>query len=201
MRDLLKIIVPEKTEAIVFGIFGLLLLIVLNIQRILLLAGGVSVQEVKNALSLDVTISNSLTGFEANIDPRFVDIGVWMLVGLGTFLAISFFIGWWHSVRQEVSVVEYYKHPKSYHAGHDVLVFLSRGALRLFGAVCFVIWIFVFFENVTAELSTLFMGALTNMSDPVSWLWLVLTPLLCGIGLYLFAIFMRMIVLRSRVFG
>jgi hypothetical protein len=201
MSEDLRLIIPEKAEAVFFVVLGLITMIVLNIQRLLLLMGDVSVTEVKNAFAFDTRIANALVGFESGLDPRFVDIAVWMLVGLATFIGISFFIGWWHSFRQEVSVVEYYRHPKSFHAGHEVNAFLARGAVRAFGVIGLILWLFLFFADIVSGLSVLFIGALTNISEPSSWLWLVLCPVFCAVGLYVFAILLRMITLRSRVFG
>jgi hypothetical protein len=199
MKPLLKLIVPEKAEIVVFISISLLLLLIQNIKRFWVFFDGTSIDTLTQTGGLDTQISNFFTNLEARIDPRIADFLVWVLVGSVVFALFSYVVAALKSASDEAELVHYYKSPKG--RAHEINAFITKVAVRLAGIIGIVIWLVIFLKNINPSLTKLFFTSATNLSDPASWLWIVLSIVMFAGSLYVFAILVRVIALKPRIFG
>ena len=199
MKPLLKLILPEKAEVVVFVSIGFLLLLAQNIKRFWVFFDGTSVNALSETGGLDTQVSNFFINLEARVDPRVADFLVWVLVGSVVFALFSYVFAAYKSASDEVELVHYYRSPQG--RAHEINAFITKIAVRLAGVVGIVIWLAIFLKNINPSLTKLFFTSATTLDDPASWLWIVLSVVLFAASLYLFAILVRIIALKPRVFG
>ena len=198
MKDLLKLVIPEKIEIIVFLMAALGLLIVENVKRFWVFADGQSLSSLQAAGGYDTQISDWFINLQARIDPHFADFIVWVLIGSVLFVGLSYVVAAIKSVRNEAELVSYYKSPQG--RVHEINVFLTKLAIRVIGVFGLIVWSSIFLKHINPAISKLFFSSIITIRDPASWLWVGLSVIALTVALYVFAIFARLIALKTRVF-
>jgi hypothetical protein len=198
MKQLFRLVIPKKAEVFVFISGGLLLLLLQNIKHIWsTLSGGAAVLD-PNTLGTGNTFVNHLKSLEGQINPRLVDFTVWLLLGCFAYIVISFLVALLKSADDEVELIHYYKFPKG--RSHEINAFLTKLALRFAGLLGIVVWLSIFLKTVNPYLTQLFFTS-TTLNEPASWLWLPYALVFYAASLYLFAVLIRLVFLKPRVFG
>lgn len=199
MREIIKLIVPSRVEALFYVFLSLVFYVLQLIKPIKLSldnAAGVTsfgAEEYQNQISMWV---NSLL---AQISPRVIDFAAWLLIGSLTFMAMSVVVASIKSTNEDIRLLQYYKAPSS--KRHEINVLLTKLALRTTGVMGLLFWLFLFWGGLNTTLTGLFFASLLYIGHFQSWVWLPLCVFLYALSLYLFAIFIRMVVLKVRLFG
>lgn len=199
MDELKKLIIPEKPELAFLVSVSTALLFFENFKRYKTYWSGDAYTVSANAKGLDTYISNWLLGVEGKIDPRFVDFVAWLFIGAISFAVISVLVAMYHSANQEVELLHYYRNPKG--KRHEFVIFMSKTALRLVGLVGLLFWTIVFFRLINPTLVVQFFSATVHLTDPISYLWIVLIIITFALSIYTFSILARLAALKVRVFS
>lgn len=198
MHQFFRLIIPEKVELLLFGSIGLALLFVQNISGFRALFKGDTVEIVTNNLdNSDYVVANFLNGLEDKINPRVIDLIVWILVGCVVFVVVSVIIASLKSANSEAELLHYYINPKN--KAHEIHIFMTKIAIRISGIIGLFIWVFYFAKTISPYFSELFFTSICTLKDPISLLWLLLSFVIYGLCLYVFAILARLIALKPRV--
>lgn len=198
MKEIQKLIIPDKIEALLYLVVGFVLLLALNIKKFWLYLGGTDVEQLKYSELVNPTVQNFIFKLDNDIIPRVADFIVWMAIGVILFLVVTFVLAAINSTKEQISLAEYINKPKN---NRETVNRLVRLAIRVFGVVSALIWLNVFFIKLLPDLTKLFFTSILSLNDPASWLWLLVTTLASAAGLYLFAIIFRFIALKARVFS
>jgi lipid-A-disaccharide synthase-like uncharacterized protein len=194
MKHFLNLILPEKLEVLLWSVIGFVSLLILNVGRLVSW-----ITDSSGTQNVDF-IGKYLFKLDNLVDPRLIDFMVWVLAGIAVFLLFSILVAIFKTAGEEASILHYYKSPVGRY--HEAVVFLSKGAVRLFGIMCVVFWLNFFINNVNPYGSDIFYTSITTIvKDAFSWLALILSVALYSAYLYLLAITARFITLKIRVFG
>jgi hypothetical protein len=198
MKEFLRLILPEPAEVILFVAMGVILMLVQNVKRYIGMLDGENPDVVAQIGGIDQFFQNIVANTEAKIDPRVADMVIWMLIGALSFMLFSVIVASIKSYQNEHTLIEYYKSASGRH--HEIIAYVSHVAVRVVGITGYLIWLVVFIKDINPLLTKQFFVATTSLTDPLSWLWVVLSVVLMAAALYLFAIFARLAVLKERVF-
>jgi hypothetical protein len=194
MKHFLNLILPEKLEVLLWLALGLIALIVLNVGRF-----TSWVTNSPGMPSVDI-IGKYLRRLDDFLDPRLIDFFVWVLAGIAVFLLFSVIIALFKTAGDEVSTIRYYKSPVGRY--HEIMVFLTKSAIRLFGFICVIFWLNLFTKSINPILSDLFYESVTTFfKSTFVWFSVIFAVVTYSAYLYLLAIISRILVLRIRVFG
>lgn len=198
MRQFFQLLIPQKAETILSLTLGVLILSLLNIQRFWLILGGDdSAQNAAEHSSWDNLLTNAINVLDSHINPNWLDILMWLLIGCLGFLVFSFITGSIKAAEEEVELVHYFTNPNGRH--HEILVFISKLVVRVVGILGSLLWVSIFFELFMPFCSKLFFTAVTSLPEAIYWLWLVIAIGMFAAGLYLFAILARLVALKTRI--
>lgn len=199
MKDLIKLLKPDKIEVFVYFIFGIIILLITSFRSIKYFldtkADVLPDQYIKENMVV-LTKFNEVLG---KIDPRIVDFVVWVLVGSLVFIMLSVIIAAIKNADEEIEILHYFKYPKN--RRHEIVSYLTKLAVRIAGIFGFVFWLIVCLNVMLPELTKLFVSAATSLQDLSSYLWLIIAAVIAAICLYIFTILLRITTLKPRVFS
>ncbi|MCK9641684.1 MAG: hypothetical protein M0R39_17410 [Prolixibacteraceae bacterium] len=199
MDELKKLVIPEPLETLLFFIFGALVLGLENAKNFFDLLRGDLVVFVAKSSDQTGAVSHWLSNTFDRVNPKIIDFTVWLLVGCMVFIVASVLIALIKSTDDEVDLLHYYKSPSG--RRHEVIAFLTKIVVRLAGLFGFVLCLSLFIKVLNPWLVGLVLTSVTSIKEPVSWLWLIISLVLMPVCLYIFAICLRIVMLKPRVFG
>jgi hypothetical protein len=199
MKNLLRIIVPEKTEAILYLCMSASLLAIQSIKPIKTIIETSSEVTTVSTEAYSSPVSVWVNNLLGNIDGRIIDFLVWVLVGSLVMIMLSVIIASIKTASDEVHFITYYHSPQGKH--HEINVLLTKTALRLFGFSALIIWLYVLLSYLNETLTSIFYTSLVNIKHPISWLWLCLAVVVYAFSLYSITILIRITTLKVRVFS
>ena len=196
MKEILKLLLPEKIEALFYVMISLLCLILLsysNLKTNIFNYPGAPINiRQQNWLSLKVNQWSSAIG------PKAATFLVWLIIGCLIYLLISVIIASVRSVDEEVGMMHYFRSVSD--KKHEWHVFITKAVIRLTSLIALFFWLFLFLGYINRKLVFLFNSSLLHISQPVSWLWLPFVVIIYALGLYSFAVLFRLLLLKERVF-
>ena len=199
MEHIKRLILPEPVEIAVLLILSTALLLVENIKRFWLVLHGDTAIFIKQPNSTDGSIDNYIAGIQQYISPRLVDFLLWASIGCFVFVAASLLIAFLKNLGKETELLYYYRSPSG--RAHELNIFLTKIVVRVIGIISLLLWFGYFTRIANLYLVKLLFTSITSLKEPVSWLWLVVSIVLFTICIYFFAILIRLIALRPRIFG
>jgi hypothetical protein len=199
MEQIKRLVLPEPIEIVVFLILSTALLLIENIKRFWLVLQGDMVIVVKRLNSTDGAIGDYIAGIQQFISPKLVDFLLWALIGCFVFIVASLLIAFIKTLGTETELLHYYRSP--FGRAHELNSFLTKIIIRVIGILSLLLWFGYFTRVANPYLVKLFFTSLTSLKDPASWLWLLISITLFTICIYFFAILIRLIALRPRIFG
>lgn len=199
MKPFKSLILPEKPEIVAYISVAFALLFAQSVRRFWVYIGGASAPAVSNTKGLDTLLSDWYLKFEGSIDPRYADFFIWMLVGCVVFALFNYTAAAIKSASDEADMLRYYHSPKG--RLQEANAFITKMALRIAGVMGMTLWAVIFLKQINPTLTKLFFTSVTTPTDPISWLWIVLTIIGFATCLYVFTILARIIALKPRVFG
>jgi hypothetical protein len=197
MNPIIKLIIPERSEIILYSSFSLFLLLVQNVKRFQLIFKGETVAIANKTEPTANFFKSLLEDVEQKINPRIIDFLLWIIIGSILFFLISLMVAVIKSAHDEIEVLHYYKNPKN--KAHEIHILLTKLAIRLISLIGLIIWMSIFLKTVNPNLVNQFFALVIDLKDPLSWVWLPLTVAAYSICLYLFAILLRLIALKQRI--
>jgi hypothetical protein len=127
-----------------------------------------------------------------------LDFIMWLIIGCVGFLVFSVIAASVKSAENEAEILHYYTKPQGRH--HEIIALMSRFAVRLLGVLGGVVWFYAFIGSFLPFSTKLFFTSVTTLPDLVSVFWLLVSIIITGATVYGFMIFIRLILLKSRVF-
>jgi hypothetical protein len=198
MKEFIKLIVPEPLEIIFFSIIAIILLVLQNIGLYIKLIDGQNPDVVANFGGVEQYFDELISRIESYVDPTIADMVLWMLIGAISFVAISFITAAIKSYQDEHALIEYYRSPNG--RQHEIISYISKIALRVIGVLGFVVWTLIFFKQINPALTSSFFAATITPTNLYSWAWFFVCIICMALALYVFALFIRLAVLKERVF-
>jgi hypothetical protein len=199
LNEIKTLILPAKSEILLYSATALFLLIAQNISRYWSYFSGVKFEEVKNASSASGQLQYWILNSEAQIDPRIADFLVWMLLGMVAISLVLFIQSNIRNANDERTLLEHMRSPKT--KTHELEVFSLKIATRVAAFIGLLVYVRIFLGSINPALTSLFFTSSLSLNDVASWLWLVVSTALFALALYVFAVFGRVLFLKSRVFG
>ena len=197
MNQIKKLILPELSELILFLVIGLGSVILLNLKNFWMLLSGDTTTYIVNTGKSKGFIGSWLINLQNHINPRLVDFIVWLLIGCLVFVMLSLVISALKNAGDEAELLHYYRSPVG--KRHEMVVYLTKIAIRLVGFLGFIFWFIVFIELIGSWLAGLFFTSATSLNNISSWVWLFMSTVISSLCIYLFAILSRLIILKPRV--
>lgn len=198
MKELIKLIIPDKIEFLIYILISLFILLIINIKKFWSYLGGTDLEQLKYSELVNPNVQNFIYKLDNDIVPRIADFMVWMFIGITLFLVITIIKAMIDSAKDQVSLAEYINKPKNDREIYDKL---TRIAIRIFSILLFIFWLYYSIAIFLPEFSKLFFTSLLSLNNVSSWLWLAISTLLWAICLYIFAIICRLFALKIRVFS
>lgn len=199
MKPFLKLIIPEKAELFLYASIALGVLLLENVRRFWLFFGGTEADSLSASGGIEMQLSNWFTNAEARLDPRIADFLVWMLIGCIVFALFEYIVA---SIRTTDEEVELLQNTKSMRGKtQEFRTFMAKLATRIAGVIGLLFWVVIFLRAINPALSKLFFVNATSITDPISWLWIVLSVVGMALSLYIFVVAARVIMLRPRILG
>lgn len=202
MKPFVKLVVPEPVEILLFIAMALGLLLLQSAKRFWdFYVHGIGIGSVAFDASggLDTIVRSWYLRMEQHLDPRFADFAVWIMVGCVVFTIITYISSAVRNADEEVHVLRNYRVSKNRVREFDV--FIARVALRLTGIMMLLIWATVFLGEINPTFTQLFFYSIVTLGAKFSWLWLAVSVVAMTLSIYMFAIILRIVALRPRVFG
>lgn len=198
LKEIKTLILPAKSEFLLYGALALFLLVMQNISRYWSYFSGVKFEEVKNASSASGQLQYWILNAESKFDPRIADFLVWMLLGMVAISAVLFIQSNVRNANDERTLLEHMRNPKT--KTHELEVFSLKIATRVAAFIGLLVYLRIFLGSINTSLTSLFFVSSLSLNDPISWLWLFLSVALFALALYVFALFGRVLFLKTRVF-
>lgn len=200
MRPIIKLIKPDLTEVVLYVSIGFGLLVLNNLQKFwAYLSSGVSFDEAFAYNDLALQLQNKMLEFESSIDPRLADFTVWMIIGVISISVILIAQKVLGDTTDELKQVS--KLRKTRFGGIVTHEAAYRFALRAAGLILITIWFRMFFGFLFSNLSQVFFESCINILNIKSLLLIISTVMISGLGIYIFAICLRLMTLRIRIFS
>lgn len=200
MHSIRKLILPELSEVILYIMSAFTLLLVANMQLLWQQnSDGVSISAVWQSQPYSYLIADQITSFEANIDPRIIDFMIWATFGA---LTILIFYAAQHVTKEYTERIALAQsiHNKTFRKTEFTALFKKIG-IQLCGLVLFVMVLRTFFGYIFPSVSNDFVTALLNVTNAMSFIIISKAVAITAIGLYAIALSLRVLLLRTRVFG
>ena len=198
LKEIKTLILPAKSEFLLYGALALFLLVMQNISRYWSYFSGVKFEEVKNASSASGQLQYWILNAESKFDPRIADFLVWMLLGMLAISAVLFIQSNVRNANDERTLLEHMRSPKT--KTHELEVFSLKIATRVAAFIGLLVYLRIFLGSINTSLTSLFFVSSLSLNDPISWLWLFVSVALFALALYVFALFGRVLFLKTRVF-
>jgi hypothetical protein len=196
-KEIKTLILPTKSELLLYGAAALFLLVAQNISRYWSYFSGVKFEEVKNANTASGQVQYWILNTEAKIDPRIADFFVWMLLGMIAISLVLFVQSNLRNANDERTLLEHMRNTKT--KTHELEVFFLKVATRVAAAIGLLIYLRIFLGSINPSLMSLFFTSSLSLNEIASWLWLVVSIALFAAALYVFAILGRTMFLKTRV--
>jgi hypothetical protein len=198
MKEFYRLIIPEKAEAFLVFIIGAVVLILLNIKRFWLILDGNPATVVASQEGYDNFFTKFTAMLDSHINPNWLDLVMWLLIGCLGFLIFSIITASFKSAEQEVELLHYFKNPNG--RNHEIIAFVSKAVVRITAILGGIIWLVAFINVIMPFCTKVLFTSVTSLSDPESWLWMILSVVIFAISIYLFEVIVRLIALRTRIF-
>lgn len=199
MQLVLKAILPRNYEAIWYYIFGLLLLVVLNVSGVIDVVLAVSQTDPDVQILVDSSLVGVLRDVSSPLNGRLGNSVVWAFMGVLAFTLGSVAISGVQDLLDHSD--EARKKPKKLRAS----VWAEYGArviIRFVALLALLVWMVIVIAVVVPYASSLL---LESLLAPMPYIWgllaLLLGGALVGFSLYTAAILSRFVALRVRVFS
>lgn len=200
MKDILKLLALDKIEVVLYLLAGFVMLVAIDLKLFWgYLAGAYQVDSVNAGIRLFNPITERLLKFEASIDPRFVDFIVWTLIGIVVIGIILFIEAIVSSASSEKDLVTYISDPTT--KKDELRSYAIKASLRVGAGLVILLFIRLYLLSILPALAGAFFASATNIASLGSVILLILSPILNGLSLYIFAILSRLLFLRPRVWG
>lgn len=200
MKDILKLLALDKIEVVLYLLAGFVVLVAIDLKIFWgYLAGANQVDSVNAGIKLFNPITESFLRFEASIDPRFVDFIVWTLIGIVVIGILLFIEAVVSSASSEKDLVTYINDPTT--KKDELRAYAIKASLRVGAGLALIIFARVYLLSILPALAGAFFASATNIASIGSVVLLVLSPILNGLCLYIFAVLSRLLFLRPRVWG
>jgi len=200
MKDVIKLLALDKIEVVLYLLSGFVMLIAIDLKLFWdYLAGANQVDSVNAGIKLFNPITERLLSFEASIDPRFVDFFVWTLIGIVVIGIILFIEAIASSANSEKELVAYINNPAT--KKDELRSYAIKASLRIGAGLAIIVFLRLYLLSILPALAGAFFASATNIASIGSVILLVLSPILNGLSLYIFAILTRLLFLRPRVWG
>lgn len=200
MKDILKLLALDKIEVVLYLLAGFVMLVAIDLKLFWgYLAGANQVDSVNAGIRLFNPITERLLKFEASIDPRFVDFIVWTLIGIVVIGIILFIEAIVSSASSEKDLVTYISDPTT--KKDELRSYAIKASLRVGAGLVILLFIRLYLLSILPALAGAFFASATNIASLGSVILLILSPILNGLSLYIFAILSRLLFLRPRVWG
>lgn len=197
MRQFFKLIFPQKIEIILSLALAVLFSSILNAKRFWFVIEGDTALAAAEKSSLDSYLSGILNHIDRYVNPNWLDLVMWLLIGCLGFLTFTTITAAIKSAEDEVEIIHYFHNPNG--RRHEVIAYLSKFVVRVCGLLGGIIYLVTFFDIIMPFCSKLFFTSVTTLPDAVSWLWLGFSIIAFGASLYGFAIFARLVALKVRI--
>jgi hypothetical protein len=197
LREIKTLILPTKSEYILYPALALFLLIAQNVGRYWSYFSGVSFEQVKNANSVGGQIEYWVLNAESKLDPRIADFFVWMLLGMVAISLVLFIQSNFRNANDERNLLEHMRSPKN--KAHELEVFSLRIATQVAAFIGLLIYLRIFLGSINTSLTSLFLTSSLSLTDPASWLWLVVSIVAFAFSLYVFTLLARVMLLKARI--
>jgi hypothetical protein len=199
MDKIIKLLVPEKLEALLYFLLGFILIIVVDIKLFISYLTASSGETIDSLGYFKNVLLAKIFSLEQYIDPRFVDVLVWALLGSVIIMIILVVEASIASAKEEEQLLKYLSNPDS--KSQETKLFIIKLTIRIAAIVGLIFYIRTFFLDIVPLLAANFFISVTSLKllEPV--LLALVCPFLAAIGIYIFAIFARLIALRPRVFS
>lgn len=198
LKEIKTLILPAKSEFLLYGALSLFLLVMQNVSRYWSYFSGVKFEEVKNASSASGQLQLWILDAEAKLDPRIADFFVWMLLGMVAISVVLFIQSNVRNANDERTLLEHMRNPKT--KTHELEVFSLKIATRVAAFIGVIVYLRIFLGSINPSLTSLFFVSSLTLNEAASWLWLAVSIALFALALYVFAIFGRVLFLKTRVF-
>ena len=199
LREIKTLIIPTKSEYLLYLASALFLLVAQNVSRYWSYFSGVSFEELKYASSFGGRIEYWILESEAKFDPRIADFFVWMLLGMIAISVVLFVQSNIRNANDERDLLEHMRNPQN--RTHELEVFSLKIATQVAAFIGILIYARIFLGSINTGLTSLFFASSLSLNHPDSWLWLFVSIVLLAAALYVFAILGRIMFLKTRVFN
>ncbi|MBP7820678.1 hypothetical protein KA043_01065 [Candidatus Saccharibacteria bacterium] len=200
MKDILKLLALDKIEVVLYLLAGFVMLVAVDLKLFWeYLAGANQVDSINAGIKLFNPITDRLLNFEASIDPRFVDFIVWTLIGIIVIGIMLFIEAVVTSASSEKDLVSYINDPTTKH--DELRSYAIKASLRVGAGLAIIVFLRLYLLSILPGLAGAFFASATNIASIGSVILLVVSPILNGLSLYIFAILLRLLFLRPRVWG
>lgn len=199
MKSIVKLIIPDKIEMIFYPVVAFAVLVVNNYKNFIeYIKNEVGVVSVENTNSLLKPAVDAIDSWQQSINPRYFDILAWLIIGLFLItivMVIDFIVG---NISDERSLLGQINNTSNRH--NEIKYYLTRVALSLSAGVGLLIFLTVFLSKILPATSYLFYANLAVFDLFSSLVILTGCVLVLAVSLYVFAVLIRLILLRPRVF-
>lgn len=200
MKDILKLLALDKIEVVLYLLAGFVMLVAIDLKLFWgYLAGAYQVDNVDAGIRLFNPVTEQLLKLEASIDPRLVDFIVWTLIGIVVIGAILIIEAVVVSAKSEKDLVTYINSPKT--RNDELKTYAIKTSLRVSAGLGIFIFLRLYLVSILPSLGGAFYASATNINSINSVVVLILCPILNGLSLYVFAVLIRLLFLRPRVWG
>jgi hypothetical protein len=199
VNKLAKLLIPAKLEAVLYYVLGFIILASVDTGQFFnQLSGENRTESLAASTAITRAMVTKMQGFEAVIDPRFIDMTVWALIGcvLVTVVLVADTII--RNLNSEVRLIEYISRPKSQQ--NELRLYAIRLGIRLATVLFLVIFARLLLMKILPTVAGIFYANIVSFNDFTAVYIVLAGPAVVGLSLYVFAIGSRLIVLRTRVF-
>lgn len=197
MNSWKKLLVPTPLELVVYSVLGAIILLAGNTQYLISSLLGTYETQSFNSLINDHLVSVN----SSELMGHFVNVFIWAVIGAVAYIIVWAIINSISGIHNDVIIGTEFTQYQPESRTHYWTAVMTRSIFRL-AAGLLLIALSVFVVTLVYPVSiTLVRWLIARPAALTNWLWMLVAILAWVLVFYLYTVLLRLLVLRSRVFG